>query len=658
MKRGIIFIIFAIFFCSYISAEIIFREPVNEVYNLGEVVNASVSITTFADVYKSLQMDLICNGKSVNFYKNGILFTGEEQKIDASLLLIKEVIGDQGGICKIKASLDGYYILSPEFKISNLLIIEPTISQTEVKPGEKIYLNGKVIREDKKNSEGIIKAKINSDSYILTREATIDNGNFNLELMIPSRMEAGNYILILEATEKNSEGITTNYGKYEHNIVIKQTPKNIELKFEKENINPGETLKVKPILYDQSGKQINSMIYLIIKNSHNKIVEQRNVSSGEFLEYPIPPLEEPSKWKVTASFEDISVEKTFSILEKESAEIKIINKTVYATNTGNVLYNKTSLIRIGNESLNLQITLNVGESKKYALKAPDGNYDIRISSESGEINEMVTLTGKVVSVEEISEHKSMNFYLWIVIILALGGFVFISWNKVHKKSFLGKISMPDNKRKKEIPVLGGDKLKIADKAEISLSIKGEKQNAIFVCVKIRNLQSIKAKNGSAHETIKKIKDLGKESRATIYEDRDYLLFMFVPSKTRTFKNEQTALDLAEKVQNMLIEHNRKFNEKIIFGISLEQGTIVGGIEDGVFKFMNMDSGLISAKKIALISDEEILLSKKMNDLLRLSTKTEKKSEGGVTAYKINSIKRESEETKEFIQKFMERQKKD
>jgi hypothetical protein len=72
--------------------------------------------------------------------------------------------------------------------------------------------------------------------------------------------------------------------------------------------------------------------------------------------------------------------------------------------------------------------------------------------------------------------------------------------------------------------------------------------------------------------------------------------------------------------------------------------------------MSMGSLITSSKKIASLSEGEILLSEKINDLLRLHVKTEKKTKSGVSVYSIKEIKREVDEaTKKFIKKFMERQ---
>jgi hypothetical protein len=102
-----------------------------------------------------------------------------------------------------------------------------------------------------------------------------------------------------------------------------------------------------------------------------------------------------------------------------------------------------------------------------------------------------------------------------------------------------------------------------------------------------------------------------------------------------------------------------FNQKMDFGISLNYGTIIAKIENGIFKFMSMGSLITAAKKIASLSHEEILLSDKINDSLRMQqVKTEKSTRDGTPVFVVTGIKRDNEEARKFINRFMERQKKD
>jgi len=651
MKRGIIILVFIVLLSSFISANIIFTQQTSQIYNLGDTIHVPVTIKTLRDVSGLLQMDLICNGTAVNFYKNGVdLLIGEEKNFDSSLVLVRNVIGNSRGNCRVKAILEGEYQLSNDFKISDSLNIEASLEKTEFNPSESITITGKVTRETGEKSNGFIEANIGDT----TQFGTVTEGNFHINLSLPNNLKAGSYLFKVKASEKNSDGITTNEGILQYNISVKQVPTNLELVIENKEVMPGESLKVNVILHDQTGEKIISTASITVKDANNKILEQKEVNTGEFFEYLIKNNSPPEEWKIFAISNKLTAEAKFLIGIKESVDIKITNETILITNTGNVLYNKTLLVKVGDTPLNIDVKLKVGESKKYILNAPDGKYNVRVSGEEGEVSEFMSLTGGAINIRETG--GSYGVLAWIFLILVAGIIVFMGFRKVYKKPFFGHTTSKIKKREtKEMPIIGNSITKSANKAELSLSIKGEKQDASVICLRIKELREMKSRKGSASETIQKIIELAEGNKAVTYENQDYLFFIFAPTKTRTFKNERTALNIAEKMQDSLTEHNKMFNQKIDFGISLNYGAIVAKLENGIFKFMSMGTLITAAKKIAHLSKAEVLLSDKMNDLLRLIIRTDKHVRDGVSVFSVKEIKRENEEAKKFIDRFLSRQ---
>ena len=318
------------------------------------------------------------------------------------------------------------------------------------------------------------------------------------------------------------------------------------------------------------------------------------------------------------------------------------------------------LVKIGGTPLNIPVMLSIGESKKYVLSAPSGEYKVDVKTEEGdEISNVMSLTGGAINARETREGH-YTILAWILMILILGFVAFTIFRKIYKKPFVGR-KMNFNFKKRdsgEMPVLGANSItRPANKAELSLSIRGEKQEASVVCLKVKNLREIKSRKGSPAESIQKIMDLAEENKAASYENQDYLFIILAPTKTRTFKNEKTALEIAKKIQNMLTEDNKRFSQKIDFGISLDSGTIVAKIENGIFKFMSMGNLITSAKKIASLSKGEVLIGEKMNDLLRLNIRTERHVRDGISVFSVKEIKKENEEAKKFIDGFMRRMEK-
>lgn len=669
MKRGIIILILTtILLSSFASADIIFNQQINSVYNLGDSIVVPVTIKTVNDISGTFQMDLICNSTVINFYKNGIkLSSGAKETIDSSLVLIRDIIGDQKGLCKIKATLGNDYALSNEFKISDLLSVSGTLEKTAFNAGETISLTGKVVKETGENSNGFIEVDVlNGDiNQNLTQYGTLTDGTFNMNISLPSNQEAGNYTLTINAYEKDNEGMTTNNGTEQYGIYVNQVPTNLELIFENKTIIPGTSLSISAILHDQTGNPISSTVFITLKDSSDKIIDQKEISTdNSSYEYLIKQNEPPSDWTVYAVSNQLTAEDNFTIVPKESIDIQIMNQTVLITNTGNVPYNKTLLVKIGDTPLNLQVDLNVGENKKYVLTAPDGEYNVNIISDEGTgVNKVMSLTGNAIDIKEAGMVSWLTV-LWIVIILILVVIVVLFFRKVYKKPFFGRIRHKKEKvqNQKMFSLKPKDNYRVlnqtGNKAELSLSIKGEKQDASVVCIKIKNLREGRH-GGSVSESIKKIVDIAEDNKAAVYENQDYLFIIFAPSNTKTFKNERVALNVAEEANVILTEHNKKFNQKVEFGISLNYGTIVAKVESNIFKFMSMGSFMAISKKIASLSKGEILLSSQINDSLRLQqVKTEKEMRDGIPVFIVIGIRKENEEAKKFIERFMKRQDRD
>lgn len=654
-------LILVVLFSSFISADITFMQQVKSIYNMGDVINIPVKIESLTDITGSFNMDLICNGTAINFYKySGIkLSAGEEKDLDSSLVLIDKIIGNKKGTCKIKAMLNGDYILSDEFKISDLLNISGSLEKTGFNPKDIISLTGKVTKENGENLNGFIEAVIETNnSRNITQLGMVTDGIFSLNISLTDNIKAGNYLVKVKAFEKNPDEAVINTGFSNYNISIKQVPTNLELILENKDIFPGTSVKIKAVLHDQTGDSINSIGFITIKNSKNKIIEQKEIKTGEFFEYLIKNNEPPAEWQVFAVSNRLTTEDRFNIKIKEEISIEIVNKTVLVTNIGNVVYNKTLLVKVGDNPLNIPVLLDVGESKKYTLSAPDGEYNVEIISDEGShTGGVMSLTGGVINMKEIS-NSALGTSLWILLILILGIVVFVIFRKIYKKPFTGKKDMDFSFKKKdnEIPVLQDRKIsRASNKAEISLSIKGEKQDASVICLRIKNLGEMKSRKGSAKDSIEKIISIAQENKAVIYENQDYLFLIFAPTKTRTFKNEKTALGVSESIHKVLVEHNKMFNQKMDFGISLNRGTIIAKIENDIFKFMSMGTLITIAKKIASLSKEEVLIGEKMNDLLRLNIRTEKSIRNGFPVFSIKEVKKENLEAKKFIDSFLNRQ---
>lgn len=665
-KVVIIFLALALVF-PVVSATILIDEQPQGLYNLGDIIIIPITVTSSQNIQGLLQMDLLCNGNQINFYKNSLsLSSGNEKKIEASLLLTKDVINNSIGTCKIKVFLGSDIALTSEFDISDMINIQIKSNKIEFNPGEKILVGGQAARKNGGAANGFIELSImDGNISLVNKTRTINNGDFSLNTTLPKDMKAGAYVMKINAYETDINNRITNRGFTDQNIRINQVPTSLEIVFEQPNagIEPGKAIRVKAILHDQTGEKIQSTGFITIKNKNDKILEQKEVATDEFIEYTTRSSEALGTWKVVALSNKLSTESKFQILEKESIAIDIKNKTITITNTGNVPYNRTALVKIGNESLNIDVYLGVGKSREYVITAPDGEYNVRVTVGSESVvAEGIALTGKTVDVKKSGGIRNLHPFIWIFAILILGFVAFIVFKKGYQRTFIGRIGKERKENNDDksstrsiFSLTKSSFVKSKNKAELSLSIKGQKQSASIVAIHIKNLDKISKKESSTEETVQKMVDIAEENKASTYENHETIFFIFAPVRTKTFKNESTALHTAIKIREILLRHNKMFKQKIDFGISVNYGEIIAKPEPekGILKFMSMGTLVSSAKKLSALAHEEILLGERINDRLRSEVRTEKNNRQGATFFSIKEI-RNRENHGKFLRGFLDR----
>ncbi len=648
IKRVIFLLIFTIFLSSLASAEIIIQNQPNEVYNLGDTLTISAAIKTLTSATGTFSMDLLCDGQSINFYKNGIsLSSGEEKKVEASLIFTKSLIGEIKGNCKVKGTFKGDYTLTSEFIVSDKMNLIPEPDNVIFVPGVPVLIKGSATNENGEPADGFIDLRVvEGESIIISKHDTINNGFFALNITFPEKLEAGRYLLELSAYEEELGEIgndRTNLGATAYNIEVTQVPTSLEIIFDKE-VEPGAKAKIKAILHDQTGKNVEAPVKITIKDDKKRIIEQTEKATDEFLEIPIAYNQKSSTWEVNMEFNELTAESTFFIKEKADVNISFVNNTLMITNVGNIPYTKPVSIKIGEKIVFVDTNLKVDESKKYKLTAPDGDYKISVLEE-GEDELMLSsfLTGRVVGAKEKNALRSLFSFAWIFIILILGYVAYMFFKKQHKKTFFG--FMPSLSAKKgesmmmasgaELVLKNSSNLKSRNPLIVSLSIKGEPQKTTAVCLHVRNLREISKTKGDAEKILQRAIDFAEDNKAMTYENQDYLFFVFAPLKTKTFKNESTAMRIAQSIKTSLMEQNRLFKQKINFGISINNGQAIMKKEADLTKFTSLGTFIGNCKRLASFG-EEIAFSKEVAEALKTEIKSEQFGNNS-GAYRINEI---------------------
>jgi len=314
------------------------------------------------------------------------------------------------------------------------------------------------------------------------------------------------------------------------------------------------------------------------------------------------------------------------------------------------------------------VDLGVNESKQYVLSAPKGNYSVSVlSGGSSLFNGQLSLTGNVVGVR-LAPSGFLSFVsypsLWAFAVLVLGFVMFFFFRRSHKKSFFGKVNLgklrSNGKKmefKEEKPVAKDFLIESENRADLSLSIQGDKQDASIVCLNLKNHHDLKSRKTGVAETLEKLKRIAERTNSMIYENGGYLFFIFAPIKTRTFKNDMNAILSAQEIKKLLDDHNKLFKQKFEFGISLSKGTIVARHVGRGIKFMILGSFATMMKKLSSLSSGDVVLSQDIRESVMSEVKTQKHTEGNVDFYTISEV-RNREKSQKFIQDFMRKMEKE
>jgi hypothetical protein len=659
-----------------ISAEIMITQP-NSLYNIGDEFQAEFEVDEFQAGY--FDADLFCRGSSVNLF-HGVL---NAKVLQITRELLPLYISNLSGNCILEARYGIDVRTSQEFKISDRLIVNLELRELNYVAGDNVIIKGKVHKESQNT---LIQEPNPSVEIVLGNESKatgiIQDGKFEVNFSTQEDMEAGVHGLEVFVYERDNKGNVLNKGEGHAALTILQEPDSVAIAVDKQTITPGENINLVPFVYDKAGDEIlGEDIILKIFDSFDKLVYERLVSSSEEISIEIATDQAAGNSKIILEKEEMNSEKIFNVLEKQAVQVIVENGTMQIINIGNVAYNKPLEVKIGGEPVVKKINLGLGENNTYELSAPTGDYEVVIVSGNEVLHQgSVSLTGNVVSVKEVKEGvvkvaKSPIAWIFIIVILGLTIFVMYKNHKKRKqyafpirgikKPFQKKSHEFEHKIEKTKKAIDEKSLLITDKnlikpgsirkAEKVLVLNGQKQTAGIIALKLK--EPIKSK--ICQETLNKAFNEAYADKGVIFRTENTFLIIFSPLVTRTTRNSQKAVNISFKMNKLLNEHNKKFKDKIDFGIGINSGEIINRIDNQVLKFTSVGRTIQLAKKVAEVADTEVLVSQDAHDRTRSNVKverdTQKSQKSGVNVYRIKKIL-DSERKTEFVQGFLNRNK--
>ena len=653
VKIGIL-LIFLIFLIPGVLAEAWFTLQPNPIYNIGDELEISISVSEGGE---QLKVDLSCgNDTKMIFFK----YLENETAVNIAQPLTKEFLGDIRGKCRVAVEygLDG--VESTDLTISDKVFLKVEIENQNYNPGEKVHIWGEAEKANTQLLDGFFELEFEGIDFIIV--GPIRKGKFESNFTLPEDIIAGPYLINITAYERGDEGVT-NTGERKIGMGVRQVPKKIDVALDNQDIKPGNDLNFRILLYDQSEQVMEGEASFLIEDLEGNAFVKDLAKIDESKSFHVSNNFSSGYYKIKAYSSGIYGERQFYVEENEEAEFRIINGTLVVKSIGNVRYDKAIQVKIGDIVEVINDIFEVGEEKKYELVAPIGEYDIIITDgESSLSGEKIGLTGNVVGVKEIRK----NFFVrnkslaWFFLFLVMGMFIFVSARRILKKRFvLSESAKPSIEAgAKGAGVIrvrrGEEKLRVVrepKEAEHSLVLKGHKQDTPLICLKIKNEIS-KAAEEKIEKTLRAIKE-EQGIKAATYKSGGYSLIIFSPLVTKTYKNYSPAVKVALELSRRLKEHNSRTQDKIEFGMSVHSGEIVSSLQDNKLKFTSLGNALSMAKKIADVSEGEVLLSGAIHEKTVGTVKADKIKRYGLEVFTVNRVL-DTDRNQVFIQDFLKK----
>lgn len=633
-------------FISLVPAEVSITQP-ESTYNKGDEFGLNVSLVRSDSINGFLEVNIECDSGVVSLYRSPIaLKSGQRKNVEISTFLEEIVIGKVLGKCNVKGSYSDELVKSRDFTISTDVDVSATFLKNSYNPGENLIFDGLAVKKNGKNLNGFLEVSLPGTSF--TNLINVNEGMFSSSISLPTDLPAGEQSLVLHAYEKDLNGDIINEGTFNSNVKIAQVAKEAKIALNKESILPGEELIYTVLVYDQTNQDMKAVGEVVIVSSDGKILLSKSVSSGDASTLLIASNSTPGLWSVKGKVGEIITKKDFNIENLEKVSFEMMNSSLTVRNIGNVFYNKSIEIKIGDVSELKQINLMVGESKRYRLAAPDGNYEVKIS-EGIETESLgsVFLTGKTVSVQEEAKMKFLTStvtWVWVIILILFGLAVAFYYKKIAKSDFVGK--------KPDYPLLNASNIDSVNRKDID---NGRKEKVNVVSLKIKGLAEFMNEDSSAGEIIKRVLQETRELKAKVVQSGENFNMIFAPIMTKDTDNSLRSVNIANLIKREFDAHNKKYAQKIEYGLGIHEGDMIVELNKGDLKFNPLSNAISYAKKMADSLDGEVYLSNQLHSATRAKVKVEKSKDG--LYWKVNSIPDGDKHTK-FIRKFMERQSRD
>ena len=120
---------------------------------------------------------------------------------------------------------------------------------------------------------------------------------------------------------------------------------------------------------------------------------------------------------------------------------------------------------------------------------------------------------------------------------------------------------------------------------------------------------------------------------------NYIFIVFSPIVTRTYKNETLAVKEGMDILKRLNEYNKKFKDKIEFGVGVHAGELIASKTGGKLKYTSIGNTISLAKRISDSDSGKLVVSDEIRKKLLRELKVIKAKEvGSNQTYEVVAVK--------------------
>ncbi|MEK6908696.1 MAG: hypothetical protein AABX23_01445 [Nanoarchaeota archaeon] len=673
----------------------IFVEPLRQIYNYGDQVSVDTTIVPSVTTSSHYVVDLKCG---TNFTANVFNSFFEAQAnveipVTVTTELLSPLLENMTSSCFLRASFANEVVNSNSFMISKLIDVDAELEVESLNPGQTLYVSGSAIKRSSVPVDGF--AELFIPALNLYKSALVIDGFFNITIVLPSNSKSGDHNFTVEVhnTDYNSRKI--NSGSYYNTFSVGQILKEVNIHLNDEIAKPESEFIFRIDTLDQAGDLIDKEVSLTVNKPKGIPFIKKIVKSGEDQKISFFLNDSPGYWSIETDVDGLLNRKLFYLSEINTLQTSLINNTLIVTNVGNAPYSGPLEITIGSFVEVKQVKLGPGETQKFTLRAPDGDYSIAVSDKAGEIKTLGSafLTGNAVKVTDFREDVIYTFtnplIWWLGVILLILVIILVQvrlrMQKVNPRSSISSMSSnkvemkpakteftpntrsnifdsSDNKSKFDMSWFNKPKVPSSATSSVNSFLpvakvsptnlfgtqgQGIRERAVAIALYIH------ANSPSVSETLNRALSLAQEVKAKVYVDGEYKIVLLSPRLTGSQDNESSAISVARRIQALFLEHSSINNDGINFGIGVSDGEIISEVENNKFHFTSTGNLISYAKRLANASNTKLLISDSIRRKVISTVKAERSPFQGVWEV-LRVIDHSS--SKDFIKRFSDRNK--